>query len=61
MWSTSTRADSAEWQCTRCNVTNRRLVPVGAAQAVDQCLHCHLEHVIRRDASPVRWTAEAKR
>jgi hypothetical protein len=61
MWDTSRPADTAEWQCTRCHVTNRRLVEPGASAATDRCLHCHVEHRIARGPTPVRWTAEVAR
>ena len=48
---------TAEWICTRCGATNRRLVPAAATRAEDECLQCHAEHAIERDARPVRWNA----
>jgi hypothetical protein len=48
---------TAEWICTRCGSTNRRLVPAGAARAEDECIQCHTHHAIERDARPVRWQA----
>lgn len=59
MWDTSRPADTAEWQCTRCGTTNRRLVPPRADSARDRCMHCRLTHAIARGATPVRWTAKA--
>lgn len=59
MWSTSRPAATAEWQCTRCGVTNRKLVATDAAEATDRCVHCGLAHTLRSDASPVRWRATA--
>jgi len=50
---------TAEWNCTRCAVTNRKLVPPGTREARDRCAHCRLAHVIRPDERPVRWRAEA--
>lgn len=58
-WDTSRPADTAEWQCTRCNTTNRRLVGPHADVAVDRCMHCKLSHAIARGPTPVRWTAKA--
>jgi hypothetical protein len=52
-----TVATTAEWICTRCGSTNRKLVPVGAVRALDECLSCHTRHVIEADARPVRWRA----
>jgi hypothetical protein len=51
---------TAEWICTRCGSTNRRLVPEGATSAEDSCLQCHTLHIIEANARPVRWTAHAK-
>jgi hypothetical protein len=61
MWDTSRPAETAEWLCTRCGVTNRRLVEPGAATAPDRCLHCKAAHTVRRGATPVRWDAEPAR
>ena len=51
---------TAEWICTRCGSTNRRLVPANVRQAEDACLHCKTRHIIERDERPVRWIAVAK-
>ena len=51
---------TAEWICTRCGSTNRRLVPAGATAAEDSCLRCHTLHFIEAEARPVRWRALAK-
>lgn len=51
---------TAEWICTRCGSTNRRLVPRGATTAEDVCLRCHTRHEIEADARPVRWNARSK-
>ena len=53
------KVTSAEWQCTQCGVTNRRLVPKDAREAADRCMHCGRKHKLRIDARPVRWNAEA--
>jgi hypothetical protein len=50
---------TAEWICTRCGSTNRRLVPAGVTRAEDVCLRCHTPHEIQADARPVRWVARA--
>ena len=50
-------ATTAEWICTRCGSTNRRLVPDGATRAVDVCVTCHARHELEADARPVRWRA----
>jgi len=52
-----TMATTAEWICTRCGSTNRRLVPDGAKRAVDECLTCHTRHELEVDPRPVRWRA----
>ena len=52
-----TDAITAEWICTRCGSTNRRLVPAAAQRAEDLCVQCHTKHEIQRDARPVRWLA----
>jgi hypothetical protein len=51
---------TAEWICTRCGSTNRRLVPRGATRADDACVTCHVAHEIEADARPVRWRARPK-
>jgi len=51
---------TAEWICTRCGSTNRRLVPATARQAEDVCLRCHTRHIIEPEPRPVRWRAMAK-
>ncbi|MDX2208137.1 MAG: hypothetical protein SFU57_10875 [Gemmatimonadales bacterium] len=60
IWDTARPADTAEWQCTQCSTTNRRLVTPGATTADDRCLHCRLRHTIDRGPTPVRWTARAR-
>jgi hypothetical protein len=52
-----TMATTAEWICTRCGSTNRRLVPDDAERAADVCVTCHTAHEIQRDERPVRWRA----
>ncbi len=59
MWDTSRPAKTAEWQCTRCGVTNRKLVAPSAREANDRCVHCGRKHVVRPGTTPVRWHAEA--
>ena len=48
---------TAEWQCTACDATNRRLVPDGATSASDSCVTCHTAHVIEIGETTVRWKA----
>ena len=50
-------ATTAEWNCTRCGTTNRKLVPVSDGRTTDRCTHCGTRHVIEPDVRPVRWTA----
>ncbi|MFL5494359.1 MAG: hypothetical protein ACJ8DC_08260 [Gemmatimonadales bacterium] len=50
-------AVTAEWNCTRCGTTNRKLVPATSTQAADVCDHCHARHIVEPGARPVRWTA----
>ena len=51
---------TAEWICTSCGSTNRRLVPATATRAEDECVRCHMRHTIEADARPVRWRAQPK-
>jgi len=51
---------TAEWICTRCGSTNRRLVPAGVTRADDSCVSCHTPHAIEAEARPVRWRAQPK-
>jgi uncharacterized Zn finger protein len=53
-------AVTAEWNCTRCGTTNRKLVPAKTTRAIDRCSHCHTVHIIEPNARPVRWTARLK-
>lgn len=52
---------TAEWNCTKCGVTNRKLVRVHDAEVEDRCVTCHVKHIVREDARPVRWQASAKK
>lgn len=52
-------AVTAEWICTRCGATNRKLVPVDEPEIRDRCVHCRLWHRVTDDGNPVRWRAEA--
>jgi DNA-directed RNA polymerase subunit RPC12/RpoP len=51
-------AETAEWLCTRCGTSNRRLVAEDTDKAVDRCQHCGARHVIRPGARRVRWESE---
>ena len=51
---------TAEWQCTRCQTTNRKLVAAGATRIADRCLSCKTRHEVTVDRRPVRWNARAR-
>lgn len=53
----TTAAATAEWICTRCGATNRKLVPISLTRAADRCVTCHAKHLIEMDDRPVRWNA----
>jgi hypothetical protein len=48
---------TAEWNCTRCGTTNRKLVPLADSSTTDRCMHCHARHTVERDVRRVRWLA----
>lgn len=48
---------TAEWICTRCGATNRKLVPPGVTRTSDACYACHSGHEIAAAERPVRWTS----
>ena len=48
---------TAEWNCTRCGTTNRKLVPLTDERTTDRCAHCHTRHTIEPDTRRVRWVA----
>ena len=50
---------TAEWLCTKCGVTNRKLVPEGTRMTTDSCVSCHGKHVVWPGERPVRWNAKA--
>jgi hypothetical protein len=50
-------AKTAEWLCTRCGTTNRKLVPDGTTQIVDRCVSCKTPHLVQSASRPVRWDA----
>lgn len=56
---TTGRSMTAEWLCTSCGATNRKLVAEDATEVDDRCLSCHTRHRVTRDARPVRWRARA--
>lgn len=53
-------ASTAEWNCTRCGTTNRKLVPLSAERSTDRCTHCGARHTIEPDTRLVRWLARAE-
>ena len=53
----SVPAVTAEWNCTRCGSTNRKLVPADTTQTRDRCNHCRAWHTIEPNERPVRWNA----
>jgi len=50
---------TAEWQCTRCGTTNRKLARAGVRELKDRCASCRTRHVVTPAARPVRWHAKA--
>ena len=50
-------ARSAEWICTRCGSTNRKLVPASQTESTDRCVSCKTAHVVQVSSRPVRWDA----
>ena len=48
---------TAEWNCTRCGTTNRKLVPLTDERTTDRCTHCGARHTIEPGIRPVRWSA----
>ena len=60
MWQQPERfPDTAEWQCTRCGSTNRKLVAAKASEAKDRCVSCGAKHLLHPGETPVRWDAKA--
>jgi DNA-directed RNA polymerase subunit RPC12/RpoP len=53
-------AVTAEWLCTRCGSTNRKLVSSDTTQTSDSCVTCHAAHVLTPNERPVRWEARLK-
>ena len=50
-------AVTAEWICSRCGATNRKLVPQYTKTASDSCVTCHASHILEPNRRPVRWSA----
>jgi len=57
---TTVPTTTAEWICTRCGSTNRKLVLEAVTTALDACVTCHTKHRIEAEARPVRWAARPK-
>ncbi len=57
----SVAATTAEWICTRCGATNRKLVALRTRQTSDRCVTCHARHIVEPDGRPVRWNARLKK
>jgi hypothetical protein len=53
----ATPATTAEWICTRCGATNRKLLPLSVRQTTDRCVTCHAGHLVELNRRPVRWNA----
>jgi hypothetical protein len=51
---------TAEWQCTRCGATNRKLVSPGATVVLDRCVTCGARHEVRPGQRPPFWQATAR-
>lgn len=56
----SVPARTAEWICTRCGTTNRKLVPADTTRTHDRCAHCKAKHVVEPGDRPVRWRAQTE-
>jgi DNA-directed RNA polymerase subunit RPC12/RpoP len=52
---------TAEWKCTTCGATNRKLVPTGQTTVQDRCVTCHVRHQVQAGPRPVFWEATAQR
>jgi len=52
-------ARTAEWECTRCGSTNRKLVPTGRDETTDRCVTCGAKHALVPGETSVRWLARA--
>ncbi|MGH7537240.1 MAG: hypothetical protein ACREMF_01280 [Gemmatimonadales bacterium] len=57
---TAASMTTAEWICTRCGSTNRKLLPQGVTKSADACLTCRTRHEIEADVRPVRWKSRPK-
>ena len=48
---------TAEWKCTACSATNRRLVAPTETEVRDRCYTCKAKHVVARPERPGFWAA----
>jgi hypothetical protein len=53
-------AVTAEWLCTRCGSTNRKLVSSDTTRTDDRCVTCRAKHVVTPGERPVRWDARLR-
>jgi DNA-directed RNA polymerase subunit RPC12/RpoP len=53
-------AVTAEWLCTRCGSTNRKLVSADTTRAKDRCVTCGTKHDVVPGETPVRWDARQR-
>lgn len=51
-------AETAEWLCTRCGTSNRKLVFEDTDRTLDRCQHCGARHRLRPGTRRVRWESE---
>jgi len=51
---------TAEWKCTQCGVTNRKLVAPGMSRVEDRCVTCRTRHLVEAGERPVFWSATRK-
>jgi DNA-directed RNA polymerase subunit RPC12/RpoP len=50
---------TAEWQCTKCGSTNRKLATPATRELKDRCVTCRAKHLVSPGSRPVRWNARA--
>lgn len=48
---------TAEWKCTKCGVTNRKLVDPDVPLVQDRCVTCGARHEVRPGPRPPFWQA----
>lgn len=53
-------AVTAEWLCTRCGSTNRKLVAADTTRVRDRCVTCSTRHEVQPGETPVRWDARLR-